>query len=117
MKLPLELSRHLAGFAAVLAFTCLPAAQAQPAGTPGATIVVNSLADGNVVVFPGDPLPCTLRDAIRAANTNLAVGGCPAGMAPHFVSASPLRIDFIDRIVFNVGTGTPRIQLRTGLPA
>jgi len=106
----------IAMIAAMLAFTGLPALQAQPAGSPGTTITVNSLGDGNVIVFPGDPLPCTLRDAIRAANTNLAVGGCPAGMAPHFVSASPLRIDFIDRIVFNVGTGTPRIQLRTGLP-
>jgi CSLREA domain-containing protein len=116
MKLPLELSRHLAGFAAVLAFTCLPAAQAQPAGTPGATIVVNSLADGNVIVFPGDPLPCTLRDAIQAANTNRAVRGCVAGLSPHYVSASPLRIDFVDRIVFSAGTGTPRIQLQSGLP-
>lgn len=110
--------RHLAAaLATVLTFTQAPAAEAQPPGLPGTTITVNSLADGNVVVWPGDPLPCTLRDAIRAANTNQAAGGCPAGMAPRYVSANPLRIDFIDRIVFNVGTGTPKIQLRWGLPA
>lgn len=108
--------RYLAvAMAIALSFVRTPA-EAQPPGLPGTTITVNSLADGNVVVWPGDPLPCTLRDAIQAANTNKAVGGCPAGMAPRYVSANPLRIDFIDRIVFNVGSGTPRIQLRWGLP-
>jgi CSLREA domain-containing protein len=117
MNFQIKLSRYLAAGAAIaLAFFWNPAAEAQPAGLPGATITVNSLGDNNVIVFPGDPLPCTLRDAIQAANTNKAVRGCAAGMAPHLVSATPLRIDFIDRIVFNVGTGTPRIQLRSGLP-
>jgi len=100
---------------AVLAFVVLPAAEAQPAGTAGTTIKVTSLAD-NLIIFPGQPVPCTLRDAIQAANTNRAVHGCAAGMAPRFVSASPLRIDFIDRIVFDVGAGTPRIQPRSALP-
>jgi len=31
-------------------------------------------------------------------------------------SDNPLRVDGIDRIVSAVGTGTPRIQLRIGLP-
>lgn len=102
--------------AVALAAAGIPAVQAQPPGAPGATITVNTLTDGNLVIFPGQPLPCTLRDAIQAANTNRIVGGCAAGMAPHIVSATPLRIDFVDRIVFAVGTGTPRIQLRFGLP-
>ncbi len=38
-------------------------------------IVVNSLLD------PTDPGKCTLRDAITAANTDAAAGGCPAGLA------------------------------------
>jgi len=119
MNSRIQLSRLL-GTAAPLALVfCLsgPAAHAQPAGAPGTTITVKSLADGNLVVFPGDPYPCTLRDAIKAANMNKAVGGCAAGMAPHIVSATPLKIDFIDRIVFDVGKGTPRIQLTGGLPA
>ena len=106
------------GAALVAALAWVPSqAMAQPSGTPGTTITVNSLGDGFIVTLPGQPLPCQLRDAIQAANTNKAVGGCPAGVAPHVVSASPLRVDGIDRIVFSVGTGTPRIQLRTGLPA
>jgi len=45
--------------------------------TPGAraaAIVVTSLADPT-----GAAGTCTLRDALAAANTNAAVGGCPAG--------------------------------------
>jgi hypothetical protein len=101
--------------AAVLMFAIVAQGAAQPAGTPGTTIVVQGAGDGNFVL-PGDPVLCTLRDAIQAANTNLAVGGCPAGRAHRVVSAQPLRVDFIDRIVFNIGSGTPRILLRTGLP-
>jgi CSLREA domain-containing protein len=82
----------------------MTAAQAQ---TAGSTIVVNSAADGPVVIFPGQPLPCTLRDAIAAANTNRAVGGCAAG------SPSPA----VDTILFNIGAGTPTIRIRTQLPA
>lgn len=111
-----QLSHLAVAVATVLTLAQTQAAEAQPPGLPGTIITVNSLADGNVAVFPGAPVPCTLRDAIQAANTNQAAGGCPAGRAPHYVSANPLRIDFIDRIVFNVGTGTPRIQLRWGLP-
>ncbi len=40
------------------------------------TINVTSIADTS-----GDPSICTLRDAIIAANTNAAAGGCPAGSA------------------------------------
>jgi len=47
-----------------------------------ATITVNSTWDGFVLTLPGQPPPppaCTLRDAITAANTNLAVNGCVKG--------------------------------------
>ena len=113
-------ARLAAAALATLAITpALPAA-AQPAGTPGTTITVNSTWDGFIITQPGQPLPCRLRDAIQAANTNLPVGGCAAGVQPHLVSANPLRVDGIDRIVFAVGSGTtagtPRIQLRGSLP-
>lgn len=111
--------RRLAGIAAAAALAFSPIAAAQPAGTPGTTITVNTTWDGAIANFPGAPLPCRLRDAIQAANTNQPVGGCPAGVRPRVVSANPLRVDGIDRIVFAVGSGTsgtPRIQLRTGLP-
>jgi CSLREA domain-containing protein len=72
-----------------------------------ATIVVNTAADGIVPVMPGQPSPCTLRDAITAANTNQAVWGCAKG-AP-----SPA----VDTIEFNLGVGTPSISLKSMLPA
>jgi CSLREA domain-containing protein len=57
---------------AVLACACiLPSAAS--ALVPGTTITVNTTADGM-----GGP-DCTLRDAITAANTDTAAGGCSAG--------------------------------------
>ncbi|HYR85530.1 MAG TPA: hypothetical protein VE422_15690 [Terriglobia bacterium] len=72
-----------------------------------ATITVNSTWEGFVLTLPGQPPPppaCTLRDAITAANTNLAVNGCVKGDPG------------LDTIVFNIGVGTPTIRPRTGLP-
>jgi RHS repeat-associated protein/CSLREA domain-containing protein len=48
--------------------------EGEPAFTPAATITVNSLAD----TLANDD-QCTLREAIIAANTNVAGGGCTAG--------------------------------------
>jgi hypothetical protein len=101
---------------AALSAASAASAAAQPAGMPGTTIVVNTTTDLNVIPFPPAPPPCRLRDAIVAANENRAVGGCKAGVAPRIRSASPLVIDGIDQIVFNVGAGTPKIVLRAGLP-
>ncbi len=64
-----------------------------------ATITVNSSADDNTV--NGN---CTLREAILAANTNVAVDTCAAGAAG------------TDSIQFNVGTGTPTINVTSALP-
>src|SRR6185295_16591414 len=61
---------------------------------PAATIAVDSSADQT-----GSNGDCTLRDAIRAANGNVAVDACPAGQAPPVV----------DEIV--VPAGTYRIQI------
>ncbi len=44
------------------------------------TIVVNSTADGTLAALAMNTT-CDLREAIEAANTNTAVGQCPAGMA------------------------------------
>jgi hypothetical protein len=105
--------------AALAALAFVPAPQAEAQIVPGTTITVNTVSDGFIVTWPGQPPappPCRLRDAIQAANTNLAVGGCPAGKRPRVVSANPLRVEDVDRIVFNVGTGTPDIVLRNSLP-
>ena len=72
-----------------------------------ATIIVNTTADGFVPVMAGQPAPCTLRDAITAANTNQAVWGCAKG------EPAPV----VDTIIFNLGVGTPSISLRSMLPA
>ncbi len=70
-----------------------------------ATITVNTVSDGNILTLPGQPPPCTLRSAIIAANENRPVNGCVAGQSSG-----------IDKIVFNVGSGTPTIKLSGGLP-
>jgi hypothetical protein len=101
---------------AALAFVPAPKAEAQATIVPGTTITVNTTYDGAIATFPGQPLPCRLRDAIQAANTNLAAGGCPAGKRARLVSASPLKVEDVDRIVFAVGTGTPDIVLKYSLP-
>ncbi len=65
----------LRGFAAIGMLVALAARPAQ-----AADISVNSLADGSVVGV------CTLRDAVAAANTDLAVNGCTAGSGPDTIS-------------------------------
>jgi CSLREA domain-containing protein len=62
-------------------------------------MVVNTTAD--TVAADGF---CSLREAIQAANTNLAVNECPAGLAG------------FDTIEFNLGTGTPTINVLSALP-
>ncbi len=64
------------------------------------TLTVNSTADDTLV--NGN---CTLREAIQAANTNLAVDACAAGSVG------------LDNIVFNLGSGTPTINVLSALPA
>src|SRR5262245_34134608 len=72
-------SRGLFGLAAaVLALWLLPA----PAGA--ATIGVTTTADE---LDAG--APCSLREAVSAANANLAVGGCPAGGSGDVISLPP----------------------------
>jgi hypothetical protein len=69
-----------------------------------ATIVVNTTLDNNQA-FPPPPYPlCSLRDAIMAANLNVAVKGCAKGDPG------------LDLILFNIGIGTPTIRPRTMLP-
>lgn len=101
---------------AALAFGTVPKAEAQATIVPGTTITVTTTYDGGIATFPGQPLPCRLRDAIQAANTNLAVGGCPAGKRARLVSVHPTKVEDVDRIVFAVGTGTPDIVLKYSLP-
>ncbi len=70
-----------------------------PATVPFATITVNTTADDNVV--NGN---CTLREAIIAANTHMAVDACAAGVAG------------LDTIEFSLGAGTPTINVLSALP-
>jgi CSLREA domain-containing protein len=67
------------------------------AGAQAANISVNSAADA---ALPANDGNCTLREAIQAANTNIAVDSCPAG------TSEP------DTIQFNAGLGT--ITLTSG---
>jgi len=99
----------------LVAFGSIPAG-AQVVGTGGETITVNTTADGFVIRRPGEPEPCTLRDAVLAANTNQPVGGCLGGKEPKRTATSPLTVDGLDRIEFALGAGTPVIQLRRALP-
>ncbi|HEY6579953.1 MAG TPA: CSLREA domain-containing protein [Rubrobacter sp.] len=66
----------LVAFVALLAWRNGPAsAQVSPA-TAGTTIFVNTASDESIT--DGD---CSLREAIRAANSNAAVDACAAGKA------------------------------------
>ncbi|MBL8171656.1 MAG: CSLREA domain-containing protein, partial [Acidobacteria bacterium] len=62
-----------------------PPASAASAAAAFNTITVNTVADQN-----GTGADCSLREAIIAANTNAAFGGCPAGASG------------LDTIVFNL---------------
>ncbi len=77
----------------------LPERHSGKARTLFTTITVNTTAD--TVAADGF---CSLREAIQAANTNLAVNECPAGMAG------------LDTIEFNLGAGTPTINVLSPLP-
>lgn len=72
---------------------------------PGATITVTGAADGPLASLAGNGT-CDLREAITAANTDAAVGECPAG------------VPGLDKIYFAIGTGTPTINVTgSALPA
>ena len=66
----------------MLAAVCTLALTACPAAAN--TIAVNTTADG----FGANGV-CTLRDAVQAANTNLAQGGCPAGSGYDTIAIGP----------------------------
>ena len=67
-------NRSSAGYSALA--SGLPAAPLQPSAPAGTSILVNTTTDE----LNGDG-DCSLREAIRAANTNLAVDACAAGSA------------------------------------
>ncbi len=74
-----------------------------PAAPMVATITVNNNADDTLANLAGNG-KCDLREAITAANNNMAVGNCAAGTAG------------IDNIEFDLGVGTPSINLKDALP-
>jgi hypothetical protein len=90
----------------VLAAVVLPVVAASSA-LAQQIITVNTTSDTGYICFPNTPCPppCRLRDAITAANDNRPVNGCVAGQSSG-----------VDKIVFNVGSGTPTIRLMTDLP-
>ena len=61
--------------ATIVVLTAMSATPAK-AAVPGTTITVNTIVDESNTI--GD---CSLREAIKAANTNAAVDGCRAGSA------------------------------------
>ncbi len=80
-----------------LVFVCLSGVQHSFAAPAGVTISVNTTADevnGNA--------SCSLREAVQAANSDRAVGACPAGNGP-------------DTIIVPAGTYTLNLQSAGGL--
>lgn len=89
--------------AALVLCTALLTLRVQAA--PTATITVNTTAD-----TVADDGKCSLREAITAANTNVAVGGCPAGAVGNAFSG--------DKIEFAIpGDGPHTIAVQSELPA
>jgi CSLREA domain-containing protein len=68
--------RHSGSWFRVAAATAIVWSLLPVAGARAATIVVSTTADEN-----GTGAECSLREAVRAANTNAPVGGCPSGSA------------------------------------
>jgi len=96
--LALSLLAGLIGFGgvAINRFAATPVAAAT-------TIIVNTTTDLALAISDGK---CSLREAIRAANTNAPVDACPAG--------SP----GLDNITFALGAGAPSISIvNSALPA
>lgn len=54
-----------------------------------ATTAHGNVINVNVNTDFGDPLGCELRDAIMAANTDSAAGGCPAGTGDDEINVPP----------------------------
>src|SRR5262245_24917416 len=99
--------RKYSGIFSALAAIVLPVVAASSA-LAQQTITVDTTSDsGAYICLPNRPCqpPCRLRDAITAANDNRPVNGCAAGQPSG-----------ADKIVFNVGSGTPTIRLLGELP-
>jgi predicted outer membrane repeat protein len=64
----------------LIAFTFFPIASARPANLRAASIRAATITVTSKLDTP-DPGKCRLRDAILAANINMATGDCPAGAA------------------------------------
>jgi len=80
---------------------------AAPSALAAIYTVTTNLDNGNFNCLPSGACPpqCTLRDAIVAANTNQTVNSCAPAPSPG-----------IDKIFFNIGSGTPTIRLLAELP-
>jgi CSLREA domain-containing protein len=74
-----------------------------PPPPPGVALIVNTTSD---LVDPGDG-KCSLRAAITATNINGIAGNCDASLSG---------TGAIDGIIFDIGSGTPLINVSTALP-
>lgn len=83
-----------------LAVTVALSTDTRPTDAGGEVIVVNTPA-----AEEGTGVACSLQEAIVASSINMSFGGCSTGG-----SAAP------DIIAFNLGTGTPTIDIATSLP-
>ncbi len=60
-----------------------------PVRVYAAIINVNGIGDNTILLLAGNGT-CDLREAIQAANTNLAVDGCPAGAGGDIITFDPV---------------------------
>lgn len=91
--------------AALLALALLPLAASPPPARAAGGILVNS--PSGLIADDGDAGTCTLFEAVQAANTNQAYGGCPGGtqagelIPDGIVFASPYTIKLEGRVFIN----------------
>jgi hypothetical protein len=94
-----------AGRLAIAAGLTVAASLGLAAGAAAATITVDTITDEND--GPGPPVAgsCSLREATMSANTDTAVGGCPAGEPSDKITFDPAALLVDDRIdLATVGT-------------
>lgn len=82
VSVPRRISRIPVAFGVALAALAAAVAAISPARA-GAIAVTTTLDEDNNAV------PCSLREAIRSANTDLAIGGCAAGSGADTITLTP----------------------------
>jgi CSLREA domain-containing protein len=109
--MPADDERKRGSHTVALVSAALACVLALPAVAGAATITVNTTADD------GGPGDCELREAVAAANTNMAVSACTAGSGPSDTIVVPAGTYELDAVSFGTLTVSSEITVDGAGPA